>query len=154
MKSITPQSKLKEEITKLSNANDWGQVKKEWFFDHAYISERPRECPCGKENIWEICVIRNVKNNNIAEVGNVCVRKFMEIDARKFINSIKRVAQHGDRALGWDVIKHAYEMKWIDEWQFEFYRDTHRKPRTSMSENQIGKRMEINRKILKKLQCK
>lgn len=61
---------LKPEILNLSNSKDWNIAKQEWQFHYAYKSEDAQQCLCGKQPIYNICVIRNVENGNETEVGN------------------------------------------------------------------------------------
>ena len=69
-------SKLKEEITDLSNSNNWDDAKTEWKLSTAYYSKEPDRCLCGHYPIKNICIIENCKNGNNATVGNCCVNYF------------------------------------------------------------------------------
>ncbi len=55
------------------------------------ISEEPESCPCGHENIKELCYIKNTINGNITFVGNVCVNKFVGIKTGNIFSGIKKI---------------------------------------------------------------
>ena len=70
-------NKLFKTIVELSVSSDWLNAKKEWKID----SQRDEEfyvCICGKENIKNVFTLKNIKNNNMVEVGSSCVTKFLD----------------------------------------------------------------------------
>jgi len=73
--------KLFKEIEKVSDATNWNDIKKEWALVGVYEAEEPSTCLCEKYPIIEICVLKNINNGSIVEVGNSCVNKFLGIDS-------------------------------------------------------------------------
>ena len=90
-----------------------------------------------------------MKNGNEAIVGNVCVKKFLNLPSDKIFKAIKRVSKDNTKALNPEAIHHIYERNWINDWEREFYLDTYRKRRLTL--NQKRKREEINRIILRRV---
>jgi len=70
---------LTTNILSLSQSKDWNEAKTEWKFIDAFQRE-DSECLCGKKGIKNVCVIMNINNDNITEVGNCCVKKFLNIN--------------------------------------------------------------------------
>jgi hypothetical protein len=68
---------LAQAMLPLSVADSWQQAKLEWTLAEVYRQDDPETCLCGHYPIIEICVLENKKNGNRAEVGNVCVKKFL-----------------------------------------------------------------------------
>ena len=138
--------KLTAEIIRLSRATNWAAAKLEWSLVEVYESDEPDTCLCGHFPIIEICVIRNKRNGNETIVGNVCVNKFLGLPSDNIFRSVKRIAKDNTKSLSLDAIDHAYAKKWITDWERDFSLDTRGKRK--MSENQIAKRVEINRKVM------
>lgn len=138
--------KLAREIVALSAADRWDRARLEWQIEDIYIQPEPETCLCGHFPINELCVLRNTKNGNAAVVGNVCVKKFMELRSDKMFDAIKRVAADETRALNVEAIEHAFARSWINKWERDFYLDTWRL--RVLSDNRETKRIQINRKVL------
>ena len=137
---------LGRKIVALSEADDWDRARLEWRIEDIYIQSEPESCLCGHFPINEICVLQNRKNHNTAIVGNVCVKKFMEPSSDRMFAAIKRVTADETKALNVQVIEHAFPKCWINAWERGFYLDTWRK--RELSDRQMIKRREINRKVL------
>ena len=105
---------LATQIIAMSKADNWHDAKSEWNVSTIYRATASSECLCTHSPIKEICVIENPLTGHEAEVGNVCVKKFMGLDApSRMFNSLKRVEQRPEAALSPDVIKWAFKHKWI-----------------------------------------
>lgn len=89
---------LKNHIIPLSVALNFDEAKIEWTLDHIVITNNFGKCPCTKD-IKEHCYIRNMKNGKKTHVGNVCVRRFMDINANKLFAGMKRIQKNGDAAI-------------------------------------------------------
>lgn len=139
--------KLAEAIVALSESRTWDQAKLEWQLEEIYNQDEPDTCLCGHYPIVEICVLRNGRNRNTAEVGNVCVKRFMGLPSDRIFNAVARIARDIKRPLNAEAITHAYGRGWINDWERGFYFDTMRK--RLLSDKQIAKRIEINRLVLK-----
>lgn len=139
--------KLAEAIIALSAGKTWDESKLEWQLEEVYNQDEPDTCLCGHFPIVEICVLRNKLNGNTAEVGNVCVKKFLGLPSDKIFNAIHRVARDDKRALNAEAIDHAHRRGWINDWERDFYFNTMRK--RILSARQSAKRIQINQLVLK-----
>lgn len=137
--------KLAQEIINLSEADYWHHAKLEWGLAEIFFTEQPGTCICG-HSIIEHCLLINSLNGNEAVVGNICVKRFVGLNSDKLFASIKRVAADTSRAFNIEMIEHAFEKQWINNWEYEFYCDTLRKRK--LSDKQRAKRVQINEKVL------
>lgn len=138
---------LKPEIIILSNSKDWNIAKQEWKFHYAYKSEEAQQCLCGKQPIYNICVIRNIENGKETEVGNKCINKFLGIESGNSIfKSIKRLQDNIEKSLLGDAIEYLKEKNCITKWEYDFYFKIRRKHILSDKQMDIKKR--INQKFL------
>lgn len=82
---------LRNHILPLSvNRNDFDEAKREWVLEHIAVTKDFGNCPCSQQ-IKEHCYLRNRLNRRTTYVGNVCVYRFIEIDARPIFNGLRRV---------------------------------------------------------------
>lgn len=142
------QFKLFKEITALSVARTWEEAKLEWDLKHVYREDVPQTCLCGHTPIIEICVLQNRLNGNFADVGNVCVTKFLGLASDLIFSGLKRISKDGNKALNEAAINYAFEQGWINEWEKTFCFNTMRKRKLSIK--QAAKRAEINQLVLAK----
>lgn len=140
---------LTQQIIAHSVAKTWDEAKREWSLDHIYEASEPERCLCGHYPIIELCVLRNKLNGNVATVGNCCVKKFIGLPSDKIFQAIKRVRKREDAALNSEAISYAHDQRWINEWEQSFYSDTLRKRK--LSEKQIAKRVQINKRVLARI---
>ncbi len=66
---------LKEKIIEQSQADGWMEAKSEWRLQYIYYKPNGT-CLCTHHPITDHCVIKNWKNNEVATVGNVCIKQF------------------------------------------------------------------------------
>jgi hypothetical protein len=137
---------LRDAILARSVSKNWDAAKLEWRLDHIYEVDEPEECLCSHFPIIEICVLINRKNNQKAEVGNVCVKRFMGIRSDKIFSCVKRLRVDLDKAANLETIELLFEQNLISGWERSFSIDTLRKRNLSLK--QLQKRHEINQKIL------
>ena len=139
---------LRREIIKRSVATNWADARAEWFVADIYMADFDdyRTCLCTKEHIKEICVLHNSFNQNEVEVGNVCVKKFMNENAQKLFDGIERIKSDINCGLSEAVAALFRRRRIITEWEFKFSIDTWRK--RYLSGKQAATRVEINRKVL------
>ena len=140
---------LSERIVALSEADDWYSAKQEWRLQSVFFEEEPSTCLCSHYPIVEICVLKNSLNGNLAEVGNVCVNKFLGIPSKIIFDGLKRVANDQSKALNPPGIDYIFDKRWINEWERDFLLDTAGK--RTLSAKQAAKRKEINRQILNRV---
>lgn len=146
---------LSRHIIGLSEASTWGVAKLEWELDHVENvfdtddEAEHEECPCGHYPISELCWIRNTKNGNETFVGNVCVKKFMGMQAGTVAAGFRRVLANRQKALNEAATLFAFDKGWINEWERDFCLDT--KNKRKLTGRQLAKREQINDKVLRLL---
>lgn len=139
--------KLKEHILPLSESSSFATAKTEWQLVAIEISDEFDNCPCGQE-IKEHCYIRNRLNGNETYVGNVCIKKFLDIDTGNLFDGLKRIAKDIEANPNDDLIKHAWRMGYLhDEKEYHFLQSIKRKRK--LSEKQAQWRRFINNRIVK-----
>lgn len=140
---------LAEAIIALSkNQTSWTAAKAEWRLASVYREADPSTCLCGHFPIIEICVLQNVENGRSAEVGNICVHKFMSLPSNQIFAAIKRIQEDDTRSVNEATIDFVRSKGWINAWESKFLISTMRK--RNLSGRQLMKRLEINAMILAK----
>ena len=139
--------KLVDGVVELSNSHRWVLAKLEWGFENAYYSLVNQRCLCGHYPIRQICVIRNLSNKHITEVGNCCVNKFLGItEANKTFSSIGRLNKDLSKSMSKEALYYLRDKGVVSSYEFGFYRDTFRKRK--LTEKQNALRHRINQKLL------
>lgn len=139
-------AKLSAEIIALSVATRWEEAFREWRLFQIYEADEVQTCLCGHHPIHEICVLHNSKNGNEAEVGNVCVNRFMGIESQKIFDGIKRIQKDIEKSLTIDAILIARERILISDWEKTFYLDIRLK--RNLTDKQLAKKIQVNTKVL------
>jgi hypothetical protein len=137
---------LTEEILKRSQSQLWDIAKLEWRLNEIYEAEEPETCLCGHFPIMEICILQNKLNAQFATVGNCCIKKFIGLPSDLIFQAVKRIRKDNQKSLNAVAIQHAYEKRWINEWEYKFSIDTMRK--RNLSAKQLQTRMKVNEKVL------
>lgn len=140
---------LTQRILELSESDQWALARTEWDLEEIHFNDEPTTCLCTHFPIIEVCVLRNRRNSNVAEVGNVCVNKFIGLPSMIIFDGLKRVAKEDSKALNSDAAQYAYRKGWVNDWEYRFLNDTRRKQ--LLSGKQMAKRQEINQRILFKM---
>jgi len=140
--------KLASEIIKLSTARNWPAAKLEWKLEEVYESDELDACLCGHP-IREICVIRNRVNGSTAVVGNSCVKKFLDLASDPIFRAVKRVRTDNTKSVNVETLVHALERNWINQWEFDFYKDIMYK--RILTEKRQAIKLQINQKILSRI---
>lgn len=138
---------FKKAILSLSVSPDWDTAKAEWHLNMVYEDPSDRSCECEHSPIHQICVIKNTKNSKTAEVGNVCVQKFLRLMSNRIFAVIRR--------LRWDINK-SLNPKALDLFEernvisFDEKQDYLRywRRRKSMSDDQKAQKLDINQRVL------
>jgi hypothetical protein len=136
-------------ILQLSVSKVWEVAKYEWTLDNIYFAEEPETCLCGQFPIIEVCTIRNKKNGEITEVGNVCVKKFLGLPSDNIFKAVKKLKADIENSINVPLLEHAYNQSWITDWENNFYTDIIAK--RSLSQKQVDIKARINRKILQRV---
>lgn len=140
---------LKAHILPLSVSPDFNIAKAEWTLDYIYMTEDFGRCPCTQQ-IKEHCVILNKKNGNQTHVGNVCVNRFMDIDARSLFRGMKKIRKNQEAKPNRDLIEYALRRGFLyGDNEYEFLRNI--EERRNLSERQKHWLSKINRRIIEKI---
>lgn len=142
--------KLTAEIIARSKAKTWDLAKTEWSLAEVYEAEEPDTCLCGHFPIIEICTLKNRVTGQTADVGNCCVKRFIGLPSDKIFQAVKRVRKDTSKSLNGEAISHAFEKRWINEWERDFYLRIMRK--RVLSSKQSEKKIQINEKIAMRMQ--
>jgi hypothetical protein len=141
--------KLTNEIIELSSSCIWDAAKLEWELDEIYEADESGRCLCGHFPIIETCILKNKVNGNSAIVGNCCVKKFIGLPSGKIFQAIKRVRKDNEKSLNAEAIEHAFNKRWINDWEMGFYLDVMRKRKLTTS--QLQKKIQINEKLARNM---
>lgn len=139
--------KFTSAILALSNAKEWLEAKPEWELYIVYNDGSDRSCECGHQPIHQICVIRNRKNRNETEVGNVCVHNFMQLASRRIFSVLRRVRAEISKSLNPAALDLFHDRGVISHDELGEYKDYWRK-RTNMTDAQRRQKLEINQRVL------
>ncbi len=138
--------RLKAAILKLSQAQDWETAKKEWSLRTIFEADEPDTCLCGHHPIMEICEITNRVTGKSAEVGNVCVKRFLGLRSDLVFTALKRIRADIDKSLNPDAIAYFKSKGVFTDWEYGFLENTHSKRKLSPA--QADMRRTINKKVL------
>ncbi len=137
---------LSQQILALSEASDWETARKEWALVDIIEADEPETCLCGHYPIIEICEIHNRVTGHSAEVGNVCVKRFLGFRSDLIFAGVKRVRKDPEKGLNADCIAFFRQRNLLNDWEYGFLQDTMRK--RNLSAKQMATRVKINQKIL------
>ena len=137
---------LKREILKRSEAHEWETARKEWALITIYEVGEPDTCLCGHYPIIEICGLKNRLNGAEADVGNVCVKRFLGFRSDLIFQAIKRIQKDITKSLNADATAFFRERGLLNDWDYGFLQNTLRKRK--LSGPQETQRVRINRKVL------
>jgi hypothetical protein len=132
---------LKHAILKLSKAQDWEVARKEWVLITIYEVGEPDTCLCGHFPIIEICEIENRITGNRADVGNVCIKRFLGFRSDLIFAGLKRIRKDPAKSLNPDAITFFRQRGALSDWEYNFLQDTMRK--RTLTPAQLAKRRSI-----------
>lgn len=144
-----PKFQLTSEILQRSIALTWDEAKLEWSLLNVYEAESPETCLCGHFPIIELCELLNRRNSKQVVVGNCCVKKFIGLPSDKIFQAVKRIRKDKSKSLNTEAVQHAFNRKWINKWEADFYFDVMR--RRNLTQKQSSKKLEINELVLQKI---
>ena len=98
-------------------------------------------------------MLKNEKTNKTAEVGNRCVKRFLNIRSDLVFAGIKRVKDDTQKSLNAEATEFFYEQNIINEWEYHFQLNTLNKRK--LTYRQAEMRQKINAKVVEymKIQC-
>lgn len=140
--------KFKDAILKLSNSPEWAEAKPEWELHCVYNDPSQRSCECGHQPIRQICVIKNKENGNEAEVGNVCIHKFMQFASQRIFAVLRRVQAEITKSLNPASLDLFARRGAITQEEAEDYKAYWRK-RKSLNDEDRAQKLDINERVLK-----
>jgi hypothetical protein len=138
---------LKAAILRLSKAQEWVLARKEWALTTIYEVGEPDTCLCGHYPIIEICEIENRITGKKADVGNVCIKRFLGFRSDLIFVGLKRIRKDLEKSLNADAITFFRQRGALNDWEYHFLQDTMRK--RNMSPAPLAKRKSINSKVLR-----
>ena len=145
------QYKLITALLALSQSKDWWRAKVEWEFVTVYKGKGKDSCLCGHTPIVELCKLGNKLNNNTAIVGNCCVKRFLNIQTDLIFDAVNRIERDPKKSVNLRTLNQAISNAWITEWEYDFYKKIFRKDSGKLSPKQVSIKMEVNRKILRRI---
>ena len=120
---------------------------KDWRVGNIGFNEDGQSCElCRHYPIKEICTITNQYTREEKEIGNICVKKFYDINSKILFDAIKRVKVDNYKSVNLDFIDFAFNNNLINKWEFDFYKSIFRKRK--LSPKQKEKKLFINKKLL------
>lgn len=140
---------LRAQMLARSVSQDWDVARLEWRLSSITEADSPETCLCGHYPIIEICTLVNIENGQSADVGNVCVNRFMGIDSKKVFDGVKRVRKYPEKSLTVDALQLLRKQNVISERDLSFYLDIRRK--RNLSPAQLKWKMDINTRAVRGL---
>lgn len=141
-------AQLQHEIFKRSSEMvDWTLCKNEWRVNDIYRVGEEQVCLCGHHPIFQICELKNEVTTQRADVGNVCVQKFIGLKSKRLFAALKRVELDPTRSLNKEALDLYTHLRVIGAQEAEEYLSFYRK-RKGVSEDQMKFKVAINEKII------
>ena len=109
-------------------------------------ADEPETCLCGHFAIIEICTIANRLTGHRAEIGNRCVKRFLDLRSDLIFAAIKRIRKDITTSLNEDAVVFFNERGLLTSWEYKFLQDTLSK--RVLSPAQAVSRERINHKVL------
>ncbi len=141
------EANFKAAILGLSVSNDWDEAKSEWQLNFVYIDNSDRACECGHSPIHQICCIKNQKNHAIAEVGNVCVKRFLRLLSNRIFSVLKRLQADIQKSLNPASLDLFRNRGVISCQEALDYREYWLR-RTTLTDKQKMQKLDINQRVL------
>jgi hypothetical protein len=138
---------LKAEMIARSHDKEWQQAKLEWDLYDVFRVAEEQVCLCGHQPIFQICTLHNHLTQKKAEVGNVCVERFLGMRSRRIFSALKRIRGDLKRSLNKEAIEMFQKLKVIAYADAEEYLSFYRK-RKHVTPEQLALKQEINEAVL------
>jgi hypothetical protein len=141
------EAKFKAAILALSNATEWDDAKAEWYLHFVYEDPNDRACECEHSPIHQICVIRNRKNANETEVGNVCVRRFLRLVSSRIFAVIRRLRGDINKSLNPAALE-LFRERGVNSATEEAEYNEYWRKRTTLTKEERDQKLDINVRVL------
>jgi hypothetical protein len=138
---------LKAEMIARSREQAWDQAKLEWDLEDVFRVAEERDCLCGHNPILQICTLRNQLTQQIAEVGNVCVERFLGMRSKRIFSAIKRIRDDENRSLNKATIEMFCKLKVVSYQDADEYLVFYRR-RKNITDEQRELRRDVNAAVL------
>lgn len=138
---------LKAEMLSRSKEQDWPQAKLEWDLWDVFKVGEEQVCLCGHHPIFQICTLKNHLTHKQAEVGNVCVEKFLGMHSKRVFSALRRIRTDNTRSLNKDAVEMFMRLGAISAQEAEEYLSFYRK-RKHVTEDQKKLKIAVNAKVL------
>jgi hypothetical protein len=143
------QFKLFKEIKELSQSKEWENARLEWKEIDRYMlgdefSWEAKTCLCGHTPIKEICVIKNLRNNEHAEVGNCCIELITGENKNYYFGSLKRIKEDINKSIGKKTLQFLFHEGVLNTWEYSFYLSIQKKRKLSDKQNKIKIKINLN----------
>lgn len=141
--------RLSAHILWLSESDDFNVAKLEWVLDGVCVTQEFGRCPCGVR-IKAHCCLLNRRNGNTTWVCNVCVHKFMDINADALFGALNSVWHDNSAIPNMELIEYAWRRgNLYGPHEYAFLMNIHR--RYILSERQLHWLQKINRRIVENI---
>ena len=140
---------LQAGILQFSQAAEWEAARLEWTLHQVYFNPMTQTCLCTHSPIMEVCVLENPLTRHRVEVGNCCVKRFLELPSGLIFDALKRVRQQDTNALNEEAVRFFHQKGYLTDWDKAFYLDTLRKRKLSARQQTVRQR--INQKVMRQL---
>lgn len=141
-------AQLQQEIFKRSQESaDWTLCKNEWGVHDIYKVGEEQTCLCGHHPIFQICQLQNEVTRDFADVGNVCVQKFIGLRSKRLFAALDRIAKDLRRSLNKEAIELYTHLRIIGAGEAEEYLSFYRR-RKNVTDEQYEFKEAINSRIL------
>ena len=131
-----------------SKASTWWEAKKEWKLTEIF-QMHDGTCQCGHHPITDHCVVTNHSTGFEAEVGNCCVKRFMDINISKVFAALKRINKHdapNGARVNYETLCQAYRERVITAEEGKRYKNLIR--RRKLSDESLEFVLDMNDKLL------
>lgn len=125
---------------------DWLLCKNEWRVHDIYRVGEKQTCLCGHHPIYQICDLINEITRQHADVGNVCVQKFIGLRSKRLFAALDRISKDPKRSLNKEAIELYTHLRVIGASEAEEYLSFYRK-RRNVSDEQYEFKEAINNRI-------
>lgn len=135
-----------EIFTRSQEKVDWTLCKNEWRVHDIYRVGEEQICLCGHHPIFQICQLQNDVTRKFADVGNVCVQKFINLRSKRLFAALARIEADPRRSLNKEAIELYTHLRVIGAQEAEEYLTFYRK-RKNVTEDQTAFKVAINQRI-------
>ena len=125
---------------------DWTLCNNEWRVHDIYRVGEEQICLCGHHPIFQICQLQNDVTRKFADVGNVCVQKFIGLRSKRLFAALARIEADPKRSLNKEAIELYTHLRVIGAQEAEEYLTFYRK-RKNVTEDQMAFKVAINQRI-------